>query len=76
MHGTPALSTSSMSTIPSPVFPEPVMPTMTPWVVKSAVSSTTGEPARWWVAASTSSPSRRSGMPGNVVPRPATTGRT
>ena len=28
-----------MSTMPRPVLPEPVIPTMTPWVVRSAESS-------------------------------------
>ena len=37
----PGRSTSSMSTTPRPVLPEPVMPTITPWVVKSAASSST-----------------------------------
>ena len=35
--GSPARRTSSISTTPRPVLPEPVMPTMTPWVVRSAV---------------------------------------
>ena len=35
----------SSSTIPSPVLPEPVMPTITPWVVRSAGASSTGVPS-------------------------------
>ena len=34
-HGMPCSSASSSRSIPSPVLPEPVMPTMTPWVVRS-----------------------------------------
>ncbi len=33
--GIPARSASSITTTPSPVLPEPVIPTMTPWVVRS-----------------------------------------
>ena len=33
--GIPASSASSSRTIASPVLPEPVMPTTTPWVVRS-----------------------------------------
>ena len=36
--GIPLSSASSSTMTPSPVLPEPVMPTMTPWVVRSAGS--------------------------------------
>ena len=39
--GTPAGRASSMSTTPRPVLPEPVMPTITPWVVRSAAGTAT-----------------------------------
>ena len=39
--GTPADNASSMSTMPRPVFPDPVMPTITPCVVKSPLCSST-----------------------------------
>ena len=52
--GTPARSTSSISTTPSPVLPEPVMPTITPWVVKSSLPIRTSAPVRACVAGSTS----------------------
>ncbi len=42
----PASSASSISTTPSPVFPEPVMPRMTPWVVRSPDSTTSRSLAR------------------------------
>jgi hypothetical protein len=35
-QGMPDSSASSSSPMPSPVLPEPVIPTMTPWVVRSA----------------------------------------
>ena len=43
-----------MSTSPSPVLPEPVIPTITPWVVKSSVSRRTSSPVRSCFAGSTS----------------------
>ncbi len=39
--GTPADSASSISTMPRPVLPDPVMPTITPCVVKSPLGSST-----------------------------------
>ena len=54
--GTPASSASSISTTPRPVLPDPVMPTITPWVVKSLAASTTAFPSRECVAASICSP--------------------
>src|SRR4051794_21745730 len=43
--GIPAASASSSRTIPSPVLPEPVMPTITPWVVRSLGASSSGCPS-------------------------------
>ena len=39
--GMPAREASSISTTASPVLPEPVIPTMTPWVVRSLDPTTT-----------------------------------
>ncbi len=64
--GTPALSASSTRTIPSPVLPEPVMPTMTPWVVKSPEAIVVSWSVRWWVAGSICPPRRKSAMPGTL----------
>jgi hypothetical protein len=44
--GRAASSAYSTSTTPSPVLPDPVMPTTTPWVVRSAASSSTALPSR------------------------------
>ena len=44
-----------MSATPRPVLPDPVMPTITPWVVRSAAFTSTASPVRAW-APSTPSP--------------------
>ena len=54
--GTPDRRVSSSNTMPRPVLPEPVMPTMTPWVVKSALSSSTASPLRSPLLGSSPSP--------------------
>ncbi len=41
-QGTPCSSASSSRSMPRPVLPEPVMPTITPWVVRSAGSTVSG----------------------------------
>ena len=43
--GTPCRSSSSMRTMARPVLPEPVMPTMRPWVSRSAGSSSSRSPS-------------------------------
>ena len=50
--GIPASSASSMRTIASPVFPEPVIPTTTPCVVRSLEPTTTRSPPGLPVAGS------------------------
>ena len=61
--GMPCSSASSISATPSPVLPEPVMPTITPWVVRSAALTSTASPVRAW-SASTASP--RKSWPGGT----------
>src|SRR6478736_8903654 len=71
--GTPAPNASSTSTIPRPVLPEPVMPTMTPWVVKSPDGTVVSVAVRSCLAGSICPPSRKSAMaaryPGRVSSR-------
>ena len=61
--GTPAARHSSTRTIPSPVLPDPVMPTMTPCVVRSAVAMAVRSPVRSLVVGSSAPPMLRSAMP-------------
>ena len=70
--GMPARSASSSSTTPSPVLPEPVMPTMTPWVVRSAASSVSGCPLRSAVPGSIVSPRVSSASMGGTYRCPPT----
>src|SRR3954467_6923145 len=67
--GTPAPNASSTSTIPRPVFPEPVMPTITPWVVKSPDAIVVSASVRSCFAGSICPPRRKSAM-GGTLPRP------
>ncbi|CAB4603878.1 unannotated protein [freshwater metagenome] len=60
--GTPERSASSISTTPRPVLPEPVMPTITPWVVRSPESTRVVVSVRCFVAGSTCAPRRKSAI--------------
>src|SRR4051794_15641164 len=71
--GTPAPNASSTSTIPRPVLPEPVMPTITPCVVKSPDATVVSASVRSCFAGSICPPRRKSAM-GGTLPRPSLSG--
>ena len=56
--GIPFASASSSRTIPRPVLPEPVMPTMTACVVRSSGSRTSSPPSRSFPSAKPSATAR------------------
>ena len=54
--GIPSIAASSSSVTPSPVLPDPVIPTMTPCVVRSLLSYSSGSASSSPVSASRSRP--------------------
>src|SRR4051794_27052255 len=67
--GTPAANASSTSTIPRPVLPEPVMPTITPWVVKSPDGTVVSASVRSCLTGSICPLRRKSAMSGTLPRR-------
>src|SRR4051794_13338108 len=67
--GTPDPNASSTSTIPRPVLPEPVIPTMTPCVVKSPDATVVSASVRSCLTGSICPPRRKSAMAGTLPRR-------